>query len=445
MSRYKKLDFAVYGAGQGHPLHVEGGYNVASNVQFDDNFYPKLSPGFVSRTITCTDDNNSRGMVTDGETAYTIIYNGSTNFTELWVTTDGLTWTKRFTFSSVVSGIAIAFYYLNNTLLVLIESHLCVSYDRGFSFSYFEDAVSHLIDNDLGLAYMGGYYYSAIVYGGTWGIQRTRDFVNWENFYNFDSPVDDYPYLIPANGILYVYYAGQIGMIIGGEFVTFSNVQASSFISDASFGIIFSQSVLGLTRFYVVEGGAPRLARIFSGIFDPVPFAIYRGFVYFYDLANGRVYRADTEGNYYYVETLPASYMSASVCFNDIRLYRLPHSGTFVTIYRTSDFVSSGTLDSGVMSLGEFVPKQLILRHKPLPAGTSVKVYADFDKSGSWGSAIITSATTGALKEKYTFTNSAVRDFFAFRVELLTSAPTVSPSEIELTFLYQPLGLENSQ
>ena len=118
-----------------------------------------------------------------------------------------------------------------------------------------------------------------------------------------------------------------------------------------------------------------------------------------------------------------------------------PYSYKF---YTDSQYNASGNLESSIYEKGEIVPKQLILRHKPLLANTSVKVYYKFDHSAAY-TLVLTSNTTGAIKKKYTFPAGTIFDFAQFKIELITTDATKTPEDVQLEFLYLPVGLENAK
>ncbi len=112
-------------------------------------------------------------------------------------------------------------------------------------------------------------------------------------------------------------------------------------------------------------------------------------------------------------------------------------------IYNNSSaiFELSGYLETSIINKGENVPIQIIVRHKPLPADTSVKIYQKFDHASSY-TLILTSDTDNAVKKKYNFPKGTLCDFIQFKIELLTTDDTKTPEDIDLTFIYKPLGLE---
>ncbi len=108
-------------------------------------------------------------------------------------------------------------------------------------------------------------------------------------------------------------------------------------------------------------------------------------------------------------------------------------------------YQANGNVELSIIEKGEIIPKQLIIRHKPLDIGCSVKIYTKKDFKTSWGTEILNSNTVGAIKKKYTYPTGIIQDFTQFKIELITTDETKTPKDIKLDFLYLPLGLENAK
>lgn len=107
-------------------------------------------------------------------------------------------------------------------------------------------------------------------------------------------------------------------------------------------------------------------------------------------------------------------------------------------------FQPTGYAETSIISEGEIVPKQIILRHDKLDSHCSVKVYKDFDRSGTY-TLILTSNTASSIKKKYAFPAGTILDFAQFKIELITTDSSKTPEDIELEFLYLPVGLANAK
>lgn len=108
-------------------------------------------------------------------------------------------------------------------------------------------------------------------------------------------------------------------------------------------------------------------------------------------------------------------------------------------------FESSGYVDSGVINVGEHAPAHVLIRHAPLEANTSVKLYVKKDRTSSFGSSVVTNAVVGSTNTKYNFPkNYGKVDFMELQVQLLTSNSANTPHEVEFIYLYNPTGLESS-
>jgi hypothetical protein len=107
-------------------------------------------------------------------------------------------------------------------------------------------------------------------------------------------------------------------------------------------------------------------------------------------------------------------------------------------------YEGAGNMETENVDKGEIIPKQLIVKHDPLPASTSVKVYYQFNKSGSY-TLVLTSDTDGAVKKAYTFTAGTKIDLAKFKVQLETTDATKTPENISLEFLFVPVGITNAK
>ena len=109
-------------------------------------------------------------------------------------------------------------------------------------------------------------------------------------------------------------------------------------------------------------------------------------------------------------------------------------------------FYSTGYAETEIQDLGEISPKQIILKHDPLPANSSLKLYFRKDKDSSWGTVLDTFTTLDSVKNIYSFPKGfGAVDFSQFKCELLTSDNISTPFAVSLEFLYLPIGLANSK
>ena len=298
-------------------------------------------------------------------------------------------------------------------------------------------------------------YFTTTIPGGTLATKKADIYVsdnNGESFtlYQSSAPVQK---LVESSGFLYGYITKGI------LYVLENNIWR---IVDRSIGYGTIHDINGLLRIY----GSDNLVREFDGISMrfkrelSIPGRPY----YAGDTNNGSFFQYFDDSETYFVYFLDKD----NVLMNFAKFASMPESDQFwgiilstenVYFALTSDdtiqkvefhstynekYESQGDFESTIVDKGEISPMQLILKHDPLPANTTVKVSYDFNKTGTY-TLVITSDTDGAIKKVYTFANGTKIDFAQFKIELETTDPTKTPDNISLDFIYQPVGLTNAQ
>lgn len=100
----------------------------------------------------------------------------------------------------------------------------------------------------------------------------------------------------------------------------------------------------------------------------------------------------------------------------------------------------SGTAEIPVISVGKIIPRQLIIKHRPIGVGTDYKIYIRRDLATSYDvDPILTSDTEDAISKIYEFPEGLKYTFLQFK---LVTANAVTPEEPELVFIYQPADFE---
>jgi hypothetical protein len=103
------------------------------------------------------------------------------------------------------------------------------------------------------------------------------------------------------------------------------------------------------------------------------------------------------------------------------------------------EFVS-GYAETSVISVGKIIPRQLILKHKPIATGTSYNVLIKRDMATAYeATPILVSDIEDNTKEIYNFPDGLTYTFLQFKLD---TAIDVSPDEPELVFIYQDCDLE---
>lgn len=350
----------------------------------DAGLYYSTNPTVAWTNIASPTMTQVNAYASDGQTLYIIANNGTYNGV-LFFTTDGITWTE-----------------------------LGPVFDNSSSYYYYEI-----------LEFFDGFLYALIgdekdknkVY-----LKRLENnvFVTVKSFH-----VWTFPSMKKFNDKLYIVYEDQAKNLLvrsydGDEIRTENKIYlggANKFDISATFA---SADKL---YFHTVEYSNPQRARVYSIDRNEAVFLEFDYNLYWpYQIIENKG-----------VLHLFATKMDAAL-----------HNVCIFNNYNQK-FQASGTLENSILDDGEIVPKQLILRHKPLAANTSVKVYVKKDHAASWGSAVLTSDTAGAVKKKYTFPTGSVHDFMQFKLELITTDNLATPQDVSLEFLYLPVGLENAK
>ena len=137
-------------------------------------------------------------------------------------------------------------------------------------------------------------------------------------------------------------------------------------------------------------------------------------------------------------------------------LHKVNNNYTFLLGYLSSDgkvaiydynYISPGSVQTYTFrpKKGSFSPIQLTVLHKPLTANAWVKVYIKKDGASSWGSAVIDSNTTSAIKKSYDFPTGDDLRTIEFKIEYGTNDDAETPEDAILEFVYLPLELANSK
>jgi hypothetical protein len=106
-------------------------------------------------------------------------------------------------------------------------------------------------------------------------------------------------------------------------------------------------------------------------------------------------------------------------------------------------FETAAQVDTPVVDIGEITLKRVTVKHRPLQAGTSVKIYVKYDYATSW-TEIINSNTTTAIRKDYNITAGTKINFAQFRIELNTTDDKKTAEDVQLEILHKPIGLENA-
>jgi len=116
-----------------------------------------------------------------------------------------------------------------------------------------------------------------------------------------------------------------------------------------------------------------------------------------------------------------------------------------VAIYN-GRYNSSGNVQTRVFKTkGSFIPIQITALQKPLTANAWVKIYIKKDGASSWGSAVIDSNATNAVKKSYNFPAGDDLRTIEFKIEYGTTDDAETPEDVALEFIYLPIELANAE
>jgi len=107
-------------------------------------------------------------------------------------------------------------------------------------------------------------------------------------------------------------------------------------------------------------------------------------------------------------------------------------------------------IDTSIINFeAQSIPKQLIVRHDPLPAGVTIKIYAQrnadaFDPIFNSNALILTVDTTDIIWSTFECPSGLVLQSLIFRIEVICDTATDFPKNISLELLYKEKGLEVS-
>lgn len=450
-NRYKKVEFKNFSKGQTkNEFDDPSFYKAINNIAVDENTQKlSLLPALDSTNIN--DDGYGDAFAENGTYAFSLVYTTASDFSNLYRSTDGITFTKIYDFPA--TSIPISLFAIDKQIVAFLEVgaliKVAVSSNNGTSFTI------TTVPNDYKITKItkkdGLYYGHAITTGAS--ILTSTDFINWtvvlltsidetiyglrnfkgfihytlqENFYRLEN---DLPVLIKSfKNQTYSENIGEKGYLITEGQGTNINIHIYDGEETKKFGPI---SGLGDTA--IVLFSTENYAII--AVFTFATSALYTFYKVFFD------------GSIFKIYSLTVDY-SPTGGGNFKGLDLIQHTdtvGSTLQIYRSEDYVLSGTFETTIQDLGEHIPIAIILKHNPLSASTSVKMYKKSDRASSWGSALFTSDVDGAVKYIYKFPAGTKQDFIEFKIELITTDLTKAPKDIQFEFLYLPSGLETSK
>lgn len=442
--RYKTKNFSDFRGGEGQEYVSENGkYFRSSGVRISQTTGKIRLLEDVTYAELTDNVNSPRCIVQDGTYVFVLVYDFASSRSKLYRSTDGATFTLAHTFSATFG-----------------QAHMLASFGK-FLVAFSSDGyVATSYDNDgIGwnseVAYSFSAPYSALAFGKSFFVADnvafyvSTDALHYTKYADiFDDPLQetDLEFMAGMSGFLYYVEDYTLFRFENGERVSVRTFSFLPRIMSLGDDMLFIFGPVGSdVAMYLFDGDSFSELDPLVGVGNPLPLYSFAQNAMF-ACNSTEVYQVTHEGAVFRMYALPSGKVGTSgVRFKNSDLISTQGTANKVRIYRNYNYRTAGTFETSILDEGEIIPIQLILRHKPLPANTSVKVYVKKDHAGSW-TLLLTSNTVASVKKKYDFANGyGVMDFAQFEIELLTTDASVTPDDVQLTFLYSPTGLENAK
>lgn len=445
--RYKSKYFKDFSGGEGQKFLSEKSsqYHASSKVQVSRITKKiQLQKDLASTTLAYSMTN--KNIASDGSYLYSLLYNTSSGFWVLYRSSDGETWSVRFTFGATYTDNTRIGYY-NGILFIFFgggTGYIATSTDGGGSWTY--NASKPIENNQLMVSYwpiLSDYLYYE--YAGSNGptIVKTKDFITVQEVYSFGEDVD-MEQTIEFDGFIYFVVYNTLYRLEDGKAVkvrSFTGYPLIVPIGKTKMAVFVRGT--DYSRTFLFDGDTfDEYARL-DGYTTGYPLFEADGFAYFSMVTESTydIFKIDGDGHLF-KEYADAGAILSGLKFKDYDIFMTQYD----TVKKSKNYKLAGTIDLPIIDEGDIVPVALIVRHKPLVAGTVVKVYAKKDQNSSWGSALIVSNTTSAVKKEYKYPNGSTRCcFFQAEIELTTNNSANSPEDVSLEFVYLPTGLKNAK
>lgn len=465
--RYKKITFESFKNGIGFEyLSEKNSAKISTNIVADETT-GKLSLGSAMSAIampapvsTMPTQNNA---VVLSDRFLVRGYDDAGAVTKIYKSTDGtsLTLVKTLSAGFAASGGMIGAGNLAVIFSADVPSSFAYSLDSGQTWTESTQSVfdQYRASNLL----IGEYiYFVAHITGGNYGIVRTKDGTIFEIVYQSPSAWLIPTYLVEDNGALFFTTGSIVYKLENNEAKIIQKLPKDADIQLYANGNLYI--------FSLKIHATAQTTRIKLYQFDGSRFNITRDFTFparlqsqgpgWRDLNNAYIlcglgtggyagftdnvtFRIDQDGAIHFMNAFDFNNEEVweIFTFNSV-LYYIDGGSISPGLLYGANYALLGSVETPIISDGEMIPKQVILRHKPLVTGTSAKVYIKKDLAAAW-TLLLTSNTVGAVKKEYTFANGyGISDFFEFKIELITTDNSVSPDILSLDFLYVPVGLE---
>jgi len=451
--RYKKIEFKKFSDGLGQEFfELEKKFYNSSNIAVkEDTKKIKLLPDLAT-TNTSDETFISKQFLATKDYIFFLTETAAAGKAFLQRTSDAINWATASNFA--VGTLPYEIFSFQGKILAWIDDGGTIKVnisnsDDGGSFT--QSTPSHFpasgafiateLDNVL-------YMVTKNTAGGFPCIAKSNDGITYTELFHFDNDVDIEVIFTMNEWVHFVYKSG-LYRIENDKPVLIRNF--SQFVGAINIGkdhaaVLYGGSGID-TKIQIYDGETFEKTITMTGLGYMWPLFSDENYAYFKAYTTGNIYKIDKNGRIFALYTIdPTHNLATGAIFKNMEVFYAFKSGapTASKIYRNSIYKTSGNLETSIFSVGEIVPKQIIVRHKPLPANTSVKIYQKFDRTANY-TLILTSDTDGAVKKKYTFPAGTIIDYGQFKIELITSDTSATPEDVELEFLYLPVGLENAK
>lgn len=456
--RYKKINFKDFRGGEGNQLtDVENGYQEGTGVRVsDESGKLELAPGASIVAISAVDDLlENYAFNTSDEYTWVVVTNSSLDHL-IYRSSDGNTWTLFQTITQVSWPVENVWVVVNGNRVLLDSGDTTDAYlsVNGGAFSVITRTTNISAENAQKYAgYLDGYVYVP-GFGDTldFAIYRSIDLQTWEKVLEYDDSSLEAGAMFGFQGFMHIKDSFRIFRIINNELELVHRFQGTHYVyhlkvneNKVQFAGYDNKTALTVLKEWDGQEFKTRARLNIPGV-GILP--------HFSDGKSGWWDIISPTGSNYLIRWLESGELFKETLVTVGEYYRST-KGYIYGVYidgtglwkseKITAYGTTGVLESRIADCEDFVPKLLRVRHRPLAASESVKVYIKKDKAAAYSSALITSDTDGDVKKTYTFPNgTAPIDFAQIKIEL-TGPGTTSPTDVDCVLLGVPRGMTNAK
>lgn len=446
--RYEKIDWKNFSGGEGQRYNTRDlfKYHASSKVTVD----PESNKLRLEKTFTVTAlafAPSNYVLAYDSTYIYTVIYDSGASRWKLYRSTDGVTFSLAYTFG-VGQTDSVQCVVKKGYLIVWFDSgHIALSSDQGGTFSV--TAVGSTIPVPamfVDMPELGEYVYMQANVDEVW---RTKDFTSFEKMIAGQGRTD-IEQLFVFDGFIYYLQGYVLYQIINGKPLairTFERYPRVVSIGKDVVTMILDDLSDVAVQVLLFDGAEFTYKQKVLGYRFANPLFEAGGSAYYQFVASaaattGDIYRMEKDGSLFRIYSAVPRFVKG-IRFKSWDIFLSEYNDS---VYKSNNYVLSGTFDLSIVDEGEIIPVGLAVRHKPLTSGCEVNLFVKKDQAASWGSAVLANTTASSVKKKYKYPNAGpVVDFFQVQVELKTNNAANTPEDVSVEFLYLPAGLRNAK